>query len=47
VFGEKLSARFGVVMRKRHGWLEKLMDVFRRPFADRKRRKKGQILWPC
>jgi len=34
-------------MRKHHSWLEKLMDVFRRPFSGRRRRKKGQILWSC
>jgi hypothetical protein len=38
---------FLVAMRKHRSWLKKLMDVFRRPFTGGKRRKKGQILWPC
>jgi hypothetical protein len=28
-------------------WLEELMNVFRRPFANGRRKRKGKILWPC
>lgn len=40
-------ALFPVYMRKRRSWLEKLMDVFWRPFSGGRRKKRGQILWPC
>jgi hypothetical protein len=47
VFGERRGALFPPAMRVRTLWLEKLMKVFRRPFASGRRKRKGKILWPC